>query len=108
GRLDRSAPHPNPPRRWPAPCDRGGRPLTQKEETSMNGKSILGIGMLLLAAALVPLGAEARQADPEMIKARQLFFGIENVDAKSGKVDDQQVIFSWITNASYAVSGTGR
>jgi len=74
----------------------------------MNGKSILGIGMLLLAAALVPLGAEARQADPEMIKARQLFFGIENVDAKSGKVDDKKVIFSWITNASYAVSVKGR
>lgn len=73
----------------------------------MNGKSILGMAMLMLLA-LASLDAEAKSPDPAMIKARQLFFGIENVDAKTGKVDQDKVIFSWITNASYAVSVKGR
>ena len=73
----------------------------------MTGRSIISIGALLLASFL-SLDAEAKSPDPAMIKARQLIFGAENVDPKSGKVDQDKVIFSWITNASYAVSVKGR
>jgi len=73
----------------------------------MNGQSIVAMGMVVLAA-LAPAPAYAKSSDPSLIKARQLFFGVENVDAKTGKVDEDKVIFSWITNASYAVSVKGR
>jgi hypothetical protein len=47
-------------------------------------------------------------ASEATIAARQRFFGAENVDPKNGKVRDDRVIFSWITNAGYAVSFRGR
>jgi hypothetical protein len=62
-----------------------------------------------LAALLVASGASAHhQPIPEdLIRARTLFFGAENVDQRTGKVDKDTVIFSWITNASLAVSVKG-
>jgi L-ascorbate metabolism protein UlaG (beta-lactamase superfamily) len=42
-----------------------------------------------------------------MIRARQKFFGIENVDEK-GRVDKDKVIFSWATNTTYVVAAAGR
>ncbi len=41
------------------------------------------------------------------IAARQRYFGAENVDARDGDIRDDRVIFSWITNASLAVSVLG-
>ncbi|HTS79937.1 MAG TPA: MBL fold metallo-hydrolase [Myxococcaceae bacterium] len=46
--------------------------------------------------------------DPAMIAARQKLFGRENVDSRSGQVRSDKVIFSWITNASFAASVRGR
>ena len=46
--------------------------------------------------------------DPATIAARQKIFGKENVDARSGDVREDKVIFSWITNASFAASIRGR
>src|SRR5277367_3169287 len=46
--------------------------------------------------------------DPVTIAARQRFFGAENVDARTGEVRRDRVIFSWITNAGYAASFRGR
>jgi len=43
-----------------------------------------------------------------MVAARQKIFGVENVDARTGTVRRDQVIFSWITNASFAASVEGR
>lgn len=43
-----------------------------------------------------------------MIKARQHYFGIENVNANNGKVDDSKVIMSWFSVASFAVAAKGR
>jgi len=42
------------------------------------------------------------------IAARARFFGAENVDDRDGKVRRDRVIFSWVTNASLAVSLEGR
>jgi len=51
--------------------------------------------------------ASAADADPALIKARQKFFGIENVDEKGGVAKDK-VIFSWATNTTYVASVLGR
>ena len=56
--------------------------------------------------------AKDRRSDPvalaARIKARQHFFGEENVDPKTGRVDDSKVIVSWFSVASFAVAARGR
>ena len=52
--------------------------------------------------------AEKPAAQPELVKARQLVFGPENVDSRTGAVDREKVIFSWLTNATLAASVRGR
>jgi len=47
------------------------------------------------------------EVDPTLIKARQKFFGIENLDGK-GRVKKDKVFFSWATNTTYVVSALGR
>lgn len=39
-----------------------------------------------------------------LIRARQKFFGVENVNRQTGQVRRDRVIFSWVTNTTYAVS----
>ena len=75
----------------------------------MNRTYMVVFGALMLALSF-PFGASAqdRKADPDLVRARQLFFGAENVDPRSGRVRHDKVIFSWFTNASYAVSLKGR
>ena len=46
-------------------------------------------------------------ANSALVRARQKFFGIENVDRR-GRVDKDKVIFSWATNTTYVVSAAGR
>jgi hypothetical protein len=48
------------------------------------------------------------RASAATIAARQRFFGAENVNANTGQVRSDRVIFSWITNAGYAASFRGR
>ena len=60
---------------------------------------------LVMAAFATP--APAKDADQALVKARQKFFGIENVDEK-GKVKKDKVIFSWATNTTYVASVQGR
>ena len=40
-----------------------------------------------MLALLFPLdvSAQGRKADPDLVRARQLFFGAENVDPRSGR-----------------------
>jgi hypothetical protein len=45
--------------------------------------------------------------DPALLKARQKFFGIENVDVNTGAVKKDKVITSWLTNTTYLVSIMG-
>ncbi len=53
--------------------------------------------------------AERRTARrPETIAARQLIFGVENVDSTTGLLPRDRVIVSWITNSSFAVAVAGR
>jgi len=46
-------------------------------------------------------------ASAATIASRQFFFGAENVDAKTGVVDKDKVIFTWLTNATLAASIKG-
>jgi len=48
-----------------------------------------------------------RPADPALVKARQKFFGVENVDER-GRVKKDKVIFSWVTNTTYMLAIGGR
>jgi hypothetical protein len=58
---------------------------------------------------VVAAGAQGpRIVSPETIAARARFFGAENVDERNGEVRADRVIFSWVTNASLAVSVRGR
>ncbi|HWZ73537.1 MAG TPA: MBL fold metallo-hydrolase [Casimicrobiaceae bacterium] len=61
----------------------------------------------LFAIALCSISLAAA-ADPAMVAARQKIFGIENVDANTGAVRKDKVIFSWLTNTTYAASVLGR
>src|SRR5438445_9060788 len=62
--------------------------------------------IFLAVSMLTSAGLAA--ADPALITARQKFFGVENVDANSGAVKKNQVLFSWVTNSTLAVSIQGR
>lgn len=42
-----------------------------------------------------------------VVEARQRYFGAENVNVRTGDIRDDRVLFSWITNASMAVSVLG-
>jgi hypothetical protein len=44
----------------------------------------------------------------ETVAARQKIFGVENVDAKTGATPKDQVVMSWLTNTTFAVSLLGR
>jgi len=68
------------------------------------GLVVLGtLGCIAPAASLT-----AAAADPAMIAARQKIFGFENVDPKTGDVDKDKVVFSWLGHISGAVSIGGR
>ena len=78
----------------------------------MNRRAVLCV--LLLVVLCLPIGALAdgdrdhhHHVNPATIAARQKFFGTQNVDPHSGVVDPSKVIFSWITNASFAVAVRG-
>src|SRR5437773_8441046 len=47
-------------------------------------------------------------AAPELVQARQHFFGSENVNAITGRVNPDKVILSWFGTSSLAASLRGR
>jgi glyoxylase-like metal-dependent hydrolase (beta-lactamase superfamily II) len=51
---------------------------------------------------------EADHHHRPLVRARQKIFGIENVNSETGQVRSDRVIFSWLTNTTYAVSLKGR
>jgi hypothetical protein len=69
---------------------------------------------LILAAILVgslsaisTTQAVGKPSSAAMIAARQKIFGLQNVNATNGKVRDDKVVFSWLTNATFAASIKG-
>ena len=74
---------------------------------AMKALRFLWLGALFLAAS-VPCPALAKDVPPALIAARSHFFGVENVDQKTGAVDKDKVIFSWFSVQSYAAAVRGR
>ena len=62
---------------------------------------------VLLAVGAIAATSAALAADP-LIVARQKIFGIENVDANTGAVKKDKVVFSWLSHISGAVAVQGR
>jgi hypothetical protein len=63
-------------------------------------------------AAAVDNNRRGQREDPitlaARIKARQHYFGEENVNPNNGNVDESKVIISWFSVASFAVAARGR
>src|ERR1700733_9375524 len=71
----------------------------------MRRRILMIVGGVLLAGSF--MGQAMAKSSAAMIAARQKIFGIENVDAKTGKVRDDRVVFSWLTNATFAAAMKG-
>jgi hypothetical protein len=66
---------------------------------------VVALAMLgTVAAAQSALGA----ASADTIAARQKFFGFENVDPRTGEIDKDKIVISWLGHISAAVSIRGR
>jgi Metallo-beta-lactamase superfamily len=65
--------------------------------------AFVGVSLAMCLCTSAALAA----VDPAMLKARQKFFGIENVDVNTGAVKKDKVITSWATNATYVTSILG-
>ena len=66
-------------------------------------RALLGASLLALSYTMPAQAA----ADPALVAARTHFFGIQNVDPKSGAVDKEKVIIAWFSVQSYAVAARG-
>jgi hypothetical protein len=62
--------------------------------------------VLLLPSLTEPVFAKG-PASAALVAARQKIFGLENVDARNGAVRDDRVVFSWLTNATFAAAVKG-
>src|ERR1044071_579301 len=86
-----------------------------KRSIGMKGRTLVSVAIAAALSAFT-LGAVAhdrddedsfKPADPALVKARQKFFGVENVDER-GRVKKDKVIVAWATNTTYMVSLKGR
>jgi L-ascorbate metabolism protein UlaG (beta-lactamase superfamily) len=71
---------------------------------AFKGLAVATMAFAVSAGALADNGKP--HVDPALVKARQFFFGAENVNDK-GEVDKSKVIFTWLTNATFAASVKG-
>src|SRR3954467_6496514 len=78
----------------------------QRRGTEMKRKAIVVALAMLGTVAAGPSAFAA--ADPDMIAARQKIFGFENVDARTGELDKDKIVVSWLGHISAAVSIRGR
>src|SRR6202035_4994094 len=69
------------------------------------GFTIAATGLLLCSLSEPVLAKSHISA--ATVAARQKIFGLDNVDPKSGEVRGDQVIFSWLTNATFAAAAKG-
>jgi L-ascorbate metabolism protein UlaG (beta-lactamase superfamily) len=75
----------------------------------MNSKLILCTLALVLTSGVVSRADDThRNNDAALVHARQMFFGAENVNPQTGEVRKDKVLFSWMTNTTYAVAMKGK
>jgi len=68
---------------------------------------IVGVALLSGSSFAGPALGAGKSKDAALIAARQKFFGSENVNDKTGKVREDRVAFSWLTNATFAAAMKG-
>ena len=61
----------------------------------------------LMSASLTEPAIAETPASTALIAARQKIFGLENVNARNGDVREDRVVFSWLTNATFAAAVKG-
>jgi len=83
-------------------------PLPPLEVAQVKAPHLHSANALLLALTL-SFGAQAKKVDASAatIAARSRIFGAANVDQRTGRVNKDRVILSWITNASFAAAAGG-
>ena len=59
-------------------------------------------------AAAISSSALADEGTAALIAARSHFFGVDNVDQKSGALDKEKVIITYFSVQSFAVAARGR
>jgi hypothetical protein len=64
-------------------------------------------GAGLLSASLTAPAVAKTPASEALIAARQKIFGLENVNGRNGTVREDRVVFSWLTNATFAAAVKG-
>src|SRR5215475_14186087 len=67
----------------------------------------IAAGASLLSASLTGPAVAKTHTSPAVIAARQKIFGLENVNARNGDVREDRVVFSWLTNATFAAAVKG-
>ena len=65
--------------------------------------TLLILGCLSVTSALPAIASDS---DPALQRARQKFFGVENVDGK-GRISKDKVLVSWASNTTYMVAAGG-
>jgi hypothetical protein len=81
--------------------------MSRRTRLRSGAASLVFFGLFLASSALAHEDHRHRPS-PALVKARQKFFGVENVKRSTGGVRSDRVIFSWVTNTTYAVSIKGR
>src|ERR1700761_4852933 len=73
----------------------------------MRGLGFTVVASGLMLCSLSEPGFAGSHPSAATTAARQKIFGLENVDPKSGEVRSDRVIFSWLTNATFAAAVKG-
>lgn len=69
------------------------------------GVALAGLSSQAQTAGIPSAGPTSLAAT---VKARQHFFGLENVDAATGAVRQDRLIMSWLTTTTFAVAANGK
>jgi len=68
-------------------------------------RALVGCSLIAVAASVAVVSAET--PTETLVRVRQKFFGIQNVDPGTGAVRADRVILSWVHNASFAAAIEG-
>jgi hypothetical protein len=68
-------------------------------------RAIIAIGVIVTSASVL---AQTNPSDQDMIQARIKIFGLENVDPRTGEIQKDKVVLSWLTHTTMAIAIQGR
>ena len=67
--------------------------------------TIIAIVVIVTSASVL---AQNDRRDQDMIQARIKVFGLENVDPRTGEIQKNKVVMSWLTHTTMAIAIQGR